>query len=260
MIHVRAGLIYNISHDKITKQHVSEIFYWSNDVNFISVLKMIEEILLIDPNINYSPPVDFNINIYFGNFHEVAYNHLKNVGMNVLAFYFLEYCKFKVIDNPVSSWNKNTKGLKEEEFAIFRFNNVYGYNIVKARRGIYKVDGFDLSISGTPDGIVQSSPGGIFDDHLVEIKYQPRISEESKMRNKYQIACYSKIFNKPVMLIIYTNNNYTIHRFTMESLNKFWNNNIMPKLIKGFNQIKDVVKVKSLSDLHKYNSFIESAN
>ncbi len=258
MINLRAGLIYNISHKKITKQHVNEIFYWSNNPKYISVLKMIEEILLIDPNINYTPPIDFNVTAYFGDYYKVAYDYLKNVGINVLAYYFFEHCKFQMIVNPISSWNKNTKGQKQEKSAIFKFNNVYGYSIQKIKRSSYVIKDHNLSISGTPDGIVKSSPGGIFDDHIVEIKCQLKINDECKERNRFQIACYSKIFNKPVLLIIYNGGQYVIYRFSIESLDKCWNNQILPKLIKGVDSLKDIITVNNLSDLKKYNSYVDS--
>jgi hypothetical protein len=258
MINIRSGLVYNISNNNLSKQHINEIFYWSNDVKYISILKVIQEILMIDPNINYIPPIDFDIMIYFDGYYDIAYHYLKNVGMNVLSFYFLEHCKFKIIDNPIAAWNKNTKGLKEEELAIFRFNNIYGYKIGKAKRGSYIIKEHNLLISGTPDGIVESSPGGIFDDYIVEIKYQPRITSECKIRNKYQISSYCKIFNKPVLLIILTGNNYIIHRFTLDCLNKFWNDEVVPKLIKGIGFIKKFVKVESLDDLNKYTEFIDN--
>lgn len=256
MINLRAGLVYNISNGKLNKQHMNEIFYWSNNHKFITLLKMIDEILTIDPNINYNSPIDFDASFYFGEFYEMIKIYLNDVGENVLSYYFLEYCRFETITNPITVWNKNTVGQKQEKIAIFKFNNVYGYRIGEAKRGNYLIEEHGLLISGTPDGVVLSSPGGIFDDHIVEIKCQNRINDECKTRNKYQIACYCKIFNKPVLLIIYNCGQYLIYRFTLESLNRFWNSQVLPKLIKGINPFKKFIKVKSLTDFKQYESFI----
>lgn len=256
MIHIRAGIIYNIANSRIGKQHVSEIFYWSNDPKLVASMKIIYDILSFTDEPNYKAPVDFNYLEYFKDGKDLAKKYLAEVSINLIAYYFLEFNRFECIKNPIVQWNKNTRGHSEEKNAIFRFNNVYGYKIVPVNRGTHTIAGTNLIISGTPDGIIKSSPGGIFDDHIVEIKYQSNMSEICKQRNKYQVCSYSKIFGKPVVLIIYSGNKYLVYRYTIESLEKFWNKEILPKLSNGIKKIEQYVKISTPQDIGKYLRFM----
>ena len=253
MIRLRAGILYNIANSILKKQHISEIFYWSNNPKYILSMQMINDILEIDKDINYIPPVDFDYEHYFEDFSVLKY--LDDVSINVLAYYFLEYCKFEKIENPILQWKTNTRGQAEEKAAIYRFNNVYGYTINPIKRSEYKIPNTNIIISGTPDGIIMSSPGGIFDGYLVEIKYQTKINND---RNKFQIASYCKIFNKPVMLIIYSVNKYKIFHYTVETLNRMWNKYVLPGLLKNIEIIKENVIIKKPQDIIKYQEYLKS--
>jgi len=256
MIRIRAGIIYNIVNLQITKQHANEIFYWSNNPEFVTIMGMINDILSMD--VCYPPPVDFEYLRYFVGYESIAKQYLKDVDLGTIAYYFLEYQKFEKIENPISQWRVNTKGQTEEKNAIYRFNKVYGFTISSIKRGDYMIEGTNIVISGTPDGIITSSPGGIFDGYLVEIKYQTRTNDKTKIRNKYQISSYCKIFNKPVMLIVFLNNKYNVYHFTVETLNKIWNKDILPGLKANIKNIQDKLLIRCPQDITTYYDYINS--
>jgi hypothetical protein len=266
MIHLRAGIIYAIANGRINKSHLEEILHWSKYTKVIESLYRVYQIQQIETVGMYRAPVDFDVKEQFGDHFELVKKYLDIISIHIIAYYFYEYC-YVVLENPIIAWSKNTRGHQEEQNTLSRFNDVYGYSITTIKRKEYIIPGTDIMISGTPDGEVQNSPGGIFDGYLVEIKYQNNKSNDYVVRNKCQIAAYSKIFNKSVMLIVFSNdyfqgnshngsNHYNVYRYTKETLSKFWESDVVPKLISNINKIKNNLFIVDPSEIPKYLAYI----
>lgn len=257
MIHLRAGIIYAIANNKFGKSHLDEILYWSKHMKLIEALFRVHQIQQIKDVGMYRAPVDFSVENHFDSQYSQVSEYLKNISIHIIAYYFYEY-RYVVLDNPVIAWSKNTKGHKEEQNTLNRFNNVYGYNITTIKRKEYTIPGTNIVISGTPDGEIVNSPGGIFDGYLLEIKYQNNKSNDCVNRNKCQIAAYSKIFGKSVMLIVYNNNQYNVYKYTKETLSKYWSYDVEPKLISNVDKIRSNIFIVKPSDIPKYLSYCDN--
>lgn len=251
---IRAGIIHPISYGKLSKLHKNEILYWSGHSKIIEVLMQIYTILTLNEE-GYVAPVDFCLDTYFGEYTYLAEKYLSDVSDNIIAYYFYEY-QCVMIENPISVWSKNTIGHQEERNTLDKFNNIYGYTIDSVRRREYTIPGTNITISGTPDGIVTQSPGHIFDGYLVEIKYQNNKFTDFILRNKCQISAYAKIFKKPVMLIILSNRKYQVFKYSLETLERFWEKEILPKLLINIREIHENLLITDPHDIPKYLTYL----
>lgn len=254
-LNVRAGIIYLLVYNQYTYCHILEIVYWSGLSDKIKTLIDINNILNFqDKDINYVAPVDFTIESCFRKNTELAQKYLAGVSINLIAYYYYEYSFIDRIINPAKLWRKNTIGHKNENNTLNILNYVYGYDIVRVQRKSIVLDNLGIIISGTPDGIIKSSPGNIFNGYLVEIKYGRCISADQVQKNIVQIAAYSKIFGMPVLLISYYHGKYWIKRYSLEKLAKVWDN-LCPRLKDTMDIIRSKILIDSPAEVGEYLAF-----
>lgn len=251
-MNIRAGIIYNVAHiEHLTKQQFTEIFFWSNRIEIINECWHYNQIKKLG-DVSYPAPVDFDPKMYFKNIN------IDELSVNMIAYYFIECEPSQLMRNPISNWNPNTYGLQIEKKTIQSFNMVYGYNISSVRRKTYNIPDTDIVISGTPDGEILSSPGGIFDGYLVEIKFQRGSIADVVNRNKYQIAAYSIIFDKPVLIIVFSDFKYRVYRYTKQTLRRFWETEVLPKFLPSATNIRKSIKLDHPADIEKYFSYLSN--
>lgn len=250
-MNIRAGIIYDIVYiENLNLQIVKEIFFWSNKVDKVNEFWHINQILKLR-NIECLAPVDFDLSLYF----RVEYKRAKKLNIHHVAYYFIECMPKLFMTNPIKLWNCNSSGLKNEKYSLTLFNHIYGYEIDSVGRGKYQIPNSNIVISGTPDGIVKSSPGKIFDDYIVEIKFRKYQSEQFVKRNKFQICAYSKIFKKPVLLIVLQDNKFRVYRYSHEYLACMWEKEIEPYLLRNAALFSDKLLINEPADLDKYLAF-----
>lgn len=264
-MHIRAGILCQLIDGQLNKDHLLEIIYWSGWTDQLKAVYNIYKILelyKLDPTLYYKPIADYNLSNYFGQHTNLATKYLELVPPEIICYYFHEVyfidIPYITIGNPAKGWNKQTLGHIQENKAVEIFNQIYGYEIASIGRQSYKIPGTNITISGRPDGYIKSSPGGIFDDFILEIKYSrnKRQDDYQIRKNKVQMASYCKTFNKSVMLIVYSKNTYNVFRYLKNMLNKFWDKEILPKLHTQYPKLFERLCISSPEDIPKYLSSV----
>lgn len=264
-MYIRAGLIYQIINGLVTKEICKELIYWSDYLsNNEFYYDMYYVGIILKSYFCYEAPIDFDPYVYFGKMSVLIPKIFPKFTIreiyDALSFYVYEYSlevseeKSKIIPgNPVTRWF-GAVGKDMENMTKFVLQEIYGFSIGIIDKQSYKIPGTDIVIVGKADGIVDRSPGGIYDGYVLECKYvQTRCSID---RVKTQIACYSKIYNRPVLLTIMMNNEIKMFSYSCKNLDKFWDGYIYPKLDQECREIKSKIFMENIKDIPEYIEFM----
>lgn len=235
---IRAGLVYQIVNDLVDTTIYKEIIYWSGwaeQNRFIYDMYYIK--IILESDIDYDPPFDFSIADYYQEekILELFKNHPKDKIITAVSYYichhqFIMASEISQIEvqNPVTRWF-GTIGKNMEDVITFVLEQIYGFAINQISMKDYKIPGYDITIAGRSDGLVASSPGGIYNDHIIEYKFIKHRCNIDKVKS--QIACYYKIYDKPVLLVVSDGKILKLYKYNIRNLEKIWNG-LEPSLVR----------------------------
>jgi len=256
-MHIRAGLVYPLAKKKYSKDSyrgiVREIIYWSgwcDDNKFYYDMYYIG--IILNSDLCYPAPFDFDLSVYYPGYEQKILNIFAEWDcqdiFDAISYYIYHYQlvlaeeMVRVIPlNPTLCWLE-TKGKNYEVTVKFILNQVYGFDIGVIDRKDYKIPGTDVTLVGKADGIIVSSPGGVYDKHVLECKYARNKCNIEK--NRTQIACYYKIYGLPVLLVIFQDNVIKTYRYGEYSLAQTWNENV-GSLLTACDEIRRVAKLEN---------------
>lgn len=139
---------------------------------------------------SYSDFIDF--------MQEYEYKLIKiNNALNHVLTIYETNDTFSGISLKRTKWNNNTKGHRFEKLSKDKLR-AQGWIINDCKHSkILLADG--ICLSGTPDGYVEKSPDGNYDNCYIEIKSIP--VNKIKQRHSLQIYAYHAIYKSPMILM-----------------------------------------------------------
>lgn len=238
------------------KRIVSEIIFWSGwseDNEFYYDMYYVN--IILESDLHYTAPFDFDMSIYYPKYEQKILDMFSDYSMeqifDAVSYFIYEYRmvleeeRSEVIPkNPVSGWFQ-TLGKNMEDSIKIVLSKIYGYCIDTIGKGEYNIPGTDINLVGRADGYIATSPGGIYDDHVLECKYSSGKSNVKKIQ--VQISCYYKIYNKPVLLAVFQHNSIRVYRYSGYTLEKIWSDSVLPALSESCEDIRKKMKVDRIS-------------
>lgn len=256
-MYIRAGIVYQIikkvQNQKILKDLYREVTFWSGwhaDNEFLYDMHYIA--IILDADIDYPAPVDFDMEQYYRGRSQQILQMFDGIPIQMLydamSYYLYNYrlellCELAEIipKYPADQWfGKNGKSI--EKSIKFIMSSIYGYSITSIDRGEYVIPNTDIHLMGKADGYISKSPGGIYDDHVLECKYTPTGASNIE-KNRIQIACYHKIYGKPVLLAIYSGADIKLYRYSCQNLARIWDENIEKLLVPRCFELENKLKI-----------------
>lgn len=262
---VRAGIVYQMITDRMEPKNYREIIFWSgwaDNIKFYFDIYNINKI--IESEIRYATPKDFQLQQFFGNrsgqLMKIFEDYEDECILGAVSYYLFEYVyaiidqlKIITLQNPTYGWY-STLGLNMESSAKIILTQIYGYDIIEIDRAEVTISK-SIMLVGKADGLIKSSPGGLYDGWILEIKFS-KGGNCNILKNQSQIACYHKIYDRPVLLVIYTLKQLKIYPYNSAKLGQIWDSTINDKLIAECKKIKKISNVEKIQDIPKLMELI----